>query len=180
MNKKECFVLGYISKKTGNKGELAFELDTDVPQQYADINTVFIDINDSLVPFFISTITIKGNRAVVLLEGVDSIQKADELIKRSIYLPLSFLPPLKGKRFYFHEMPGFKVKDKTYGYIGVIEQVLDLPQQAVFQIQHGTIEILVPANEQFIISINRELKEIVIDAPEGLIDLYISNSSKTH
>lgn len=169
----DCFVLGYISRIVGLKGELAFSLDTDTPERYANINSVFIDINGALVPFFISKITIKGTNAFASLEGIDTIQKAEELVKHTLYLPLNLLPPLKGKKFYFHEMPGFKVIDKTHGDIGVIEEVLDLPQHAVFQIKHGEIEILIPANEQFIIDINREAKELTINAPEGLIDIYL-------
>jgi 16S rRNA processing protein RimM len=173
MNKSDCFILGYISRYVGLKGELAFSLDTDSPERYANINTVFIDINGALVPFFISKITVKGTNAVASLEGIDTIQKAEELVKQTLYLPLTFLPPLTGKKFYFHEMPGYKVMDKTHGDIGIIDEVLDLPQHAVFQIKQGEIEILIPANEQFIVSINREAKELLIDAPEGLIDIYL-------
>lgn len=173
MDKKECFILGYISKSIGNKGELVLVLETDSPKKYANLNSIFVDINETLVPFFISKITIKGSSAVLCIEGIDSIEKAEELIKKTVYLPLTMLAPLSGKKFYFHEMPGFRVIDKNYGDIGIIDQVLDLPQHAVFQIIHGEHEILIPANEQFIVSINRDTKELTLDAPQGLIDIYL-------
>lgn len=175
MIKNDCFILGYVARRVGNHGELAFILDVDTPSRYQKLESVFIEINNTLVPFFIKKNQIKGTTATVTIEGIDSIDKAENLVKSTLYLPLSFLPPLKGKKFYFHEMPGFTAFDKSYGEIGIVTEVLDFPQQAIFSIKQGKYEILIPAKEEFIISINREKKRLELDAPEGLIDLYISN-----
>ncbi len=174
MTKSECYNLGYISKRSGNHGELTFVLDVDDPSNYSKLQSVFIDFNNSLVPFFIKKIQVKNANATVQLEGIDSIEKAEELIKNGIYLPLASLPKLTGKKFYFHEMPGYTVTDKNYGNIGVVEEVMDFPQQAIFKIKHDKHEILIPAKDAFIIRIDRDKKQLDLDAPEGLIDLYIS------
>ena len=179
MTKNECFNLGYISKRSGNHGELTFVLDVDDPMRYTKLDSVFIEINNSLVPFFIKRIQIRNTNATVQLEGIDTIPKAEELLKRSLYLPLTFLPPLKGKKFYFHEMPGYTVSDKHHGAIGVIEEVLDFPQQAIFKIKMDVHELLIPAREEFIIHIDRNKKHIELDAPEGLIELYTSLKGDT-
>lgn len=177
MTKNECFSLGYISKRSGNNGELAFVLDVDDPLRYKKLKSVFIELNAALVPFFITKIQLRNNIAVVSLEGVDSIEKAEELVKAELYLPLSMLPGLKGKKFYFHEIPGFTVIDKNYGNIGIVEKVLDFPQQAVLQIKKDTHEILIPAREEFIISIDRDARQIEVQAPDGLIDIYLNPES---
>ena len=91
-----------------------------------------------------------------------------------MYLPLSELPELSGTEFYFHEVPGFSVVDKTRGEIGDIRQILDFPSQAVMQVFFKEKEILIPINPQVILEVNRKKKEIQIDAPEGLIDLYLN------
>lgn len=174
MNKKDCFSLGYIARRVGNHGELAFILDVDDGSRYRKLESVFIELNNSLVPFFIKKIQIKGNTATVLLDGIDSIDRAEELIKKSLFLPLSALPPLKGKKFYIHELAGFTAIDKSFGEIGKITEVLDFPLQTILQIRHGENDILIPAKDEFIISINRENKTIELDAPEGLIDIYIT------
>lgn len=176
MNKDECFHLGYIAKRVGNNGDVSFVLDVDDPKRYTKLESVFVELNKSLIPFFIKKIQLRGNDAVATIEGIDTIEKAEEITKSNLYLPLSFLPPLKGKQFYFHEIIGYKVVDKTHGDIGIIEEVLDYPQQVIFQIKHGTNEILVPAKEEFIEKIDRENKQIDICAPEGLIDVYLSKS----
>ncbi len=173
MTKNECFNLGYISKRIGNKGELAFVLDVDNPNFYNKLKSVFVERNNTLVPFFIQNIQLRGTTAVVSIEGIDTIDKAEEIVKSGLYLPLSSLPPLSGKKFYFHEIVGYTAIDKVYGELGLITGVLDFPQQIIFQIKHKESEILIPAKEEFIISIDREIKRINLNAPEGLIDIYI-------
>ncbi|MBA3706242.1 MAG: 16S rRNA processing protein RimM [Bacteroidetes bacterium] len=178
MTKDDCFNLGYIARRVGNKGELAFILDVDTPSRYQKLESVFVERNNSLVPFFIKKIQLRGNTATVTIDGIDSIDRAEELVKSGLYLPLSFLPPLSGKKFYFHELPGFTVIDKVYGEVGIIQSVLDFPQQAIFQIKKGDQEILIPAKEEFIVSIDRNARRVEIAAPEGLIDIYVSNKEQ--
>lgn len=174
MDKKDCFNLGYIARRVGNHGELGFVLDVDNAARYSKLESVFIEIRNSLVPFFIKKIQIKGNNATVSIEGIDTIQKAEELLKCSLYLPLSALPPLKGKKFYLHELTGFTATDKNFGEIGLITEVLDFPHQTILQIKHGDDEVLIPAKEEFILAINRDSKRIELNAPEGLIEIYLS------
>lgn len=178
MNKEECFSLGYIARRVGNHGELGFVLDVDDPMRYNKLESVFVELNSSLVPFFIKKISIKGKNATVSFEGVDSIQQAEELTRSGLYLPLSFLPPLKGKKFYLHEIPGFTAIDIKHGELGPITGVLDFPQQAIFQIQMGKHEVLVPAKEEFIVSIDREKKIVSLQTPDGLIEIYTSGKKE--
>lgn len=178
MTKKECFNLGYISKRSGNHGELTFLLDVDDPLRYSRLDSVFIDLNNSLVPFFIKRIQIRQSQATVQLEGIDTIEKAEELVRSGLYLPLSLLPPLNGKQFYFHEMPGYTVNDKHHGPLGIVEEVLDFPQQAIFKIKKDTYEILIPARKEFIVNIDRDKRHLELEAPEGLIDIYISSQKE--
>jgi len=177
MNKNECFNLGYVARRVGNHGELGFVLDVDDASRYRKLESVFIEIGNSLVPFFIKKIGIKGQNATVSLEGIDDIRKAEELLKCSLYLPLSFLPPLKGKKFYLHEIAGYTAVDKQFGEVGTITGVMDLPMQTVLQIQREGNEILIPAREEFIVRIDREKKIMELDAPEGLIELYLSSKA---
>ncbi|MEO6904668.1 MAG: ribosome maturation factor RimM [Bacteroidia bacterium] len=174
MTKNECFNLGYISRKVGNHGELAFTLDVDDPSRYYKLKSVFIELNNSLVPFFIKKIQGRTNTLTVKIDGIDTIERAEELLKSSLFLPLTMLPPLSGKKFYFHEMPGYTVTDAIHGDIGIIEEILNFPQQAIFKIKKGVHEILIPAKEEFIIALHREKRHIELNAPEGLIDLYIT------
>ena len=94
----------------------------------------------------------------------------------AVYLPLTMLPKLEGNKFYFHEIIGFKAEDQRLGDIGVIAGINDTSSQALFEIKKGDIEILVPMIDDFIIKVDRENKTIVLNTPEGLVDLYLGLS----
>jgi len=168
------YYLGKILKTFGNKGQLMVHLDVDDPEKYQKLESVYLDVYGERIPFFITSVEIKSqNSAVFKFADVDSADEASEYTGKEMFLPSSELPALSGKQFYFHEVEGFGVIDTLHGNIGIIETVLDLPRQALFQIRHGDREILVPVVDEIIVEVNREQKTITITAPEGLIDIYL-------
>ena len=90
-----------------------------------------------------------------------------------MYLPLSSLPELSGNKFYFHEVIGFTVMDLNFGEIGIVKQILEYPNQAVLQVLYKEKEVLIPASNDVIKSVDRKNKEIQVEAPDGLIDIYL-------
>ncbi|WP_417370273.1 ribosome maturation factor RimM [Gelidibacter japonicus] len=174
MLKKDCFYLGKIVKKYSFKGELLIKLDTDEPEIYEDLESVFIDLRNNLVPFFIESSQFhKSELLRVKFEDIDTEEDADALIKCDLYLPLEFLPKLDDDKFYFHEIIGFTVEDVNFGKVGIVKSVNDSTAQALFEIDRDGIEILIPMNDAFIKKVDKKKKLIIVDTPEGLIDLYL-------
>jgi 16S rRNA processing protein RimM len=174
MKKEECFYLGKIVKKYSFKGELLAKLDTDQPQLYENIEALFLDINNRLIPYFVMTSRLhKSNLLRLKLEDVNTESDADELLRKEVYLPLDLLPKLDGKAFYYHEVIGFEIWEKSFGKVGVLKGVNDQSAQALFEIERNGDEILIPIHDEFIINIDRDKKIITVKTPPGLIDLYI-------
>ncbi len=174
MRKDDCFYLGKIAKKFSFKGEVLIYLDTDEPEMYEDLESVFVEFNKNLVPFFIENSQLHKNDFLkVRFEDVDNEEKADELIGREVYLPLSMLPKLEGNKFYYHEVIGFDVIDMRLGNIGKIVSINDSAAQPLFEIEKDSIEILIPMIDNFIVEVNRNNKSITLNTPEGLVDLYL-------
>ncbi|SDB64719.1 16S rRNA processing protein RimM [Flavobacteriaceae bacterium MAR_2010_188] len=175
MKKKDCFFLGKIVKKYSFKGELLAKLDTDEPELYDQLESILIDVRGKLLPFFVERSQLhKSDLLRLKLEDVETEADADALIKAELYLPLTFLPKLEGDKFYFHEVIGFTVVDKSFGEVGIIIGVNDTTAQALFEIDREGTEILVPLNDHFIQKLDRKNKILNIDVPEGLIELYLS------
>jgi 16S rRNA processing protein RimM len=112
------------------------------------------------------------NQAIVTFAGVDG-ETAKSLVKSELYLPLSFLPPLTGNKFYYHEVIGFDVIDKVKGNIGKCVDFMEISRQPIMYIDFNGKEILIPAVDEIFETVNREEKTITIAAPEGLIDIYL-------
>ncbi len=174
MTKDECYHLGNITKPFGYKGQMVFYLDVDSPQDYADLDSVFIETKTGLVPYFFKVDNINGNKAVVTFEDLTP-DEAHALAGHDLYLPLDLLPKLTGNQFYFHEVIGFRVVDSQHGDIGTLQSIIEYPAQPLFQIDKEGKEILIPIIDPVIKLVDRENKTLHIDAPNGLIELYLNS-----
>ena len=83
------------------------------------------------------------------------------------------LPKLEGNKFYFHEVIGFEVEDKRLGIVGEIQSINDTTAQPLFEVLNDGIEILIPMIDHFLVKIDRENKKVIMDLPEGLIEMYL-------
>lgn len=174
MKKEDCFYLGKIVTKYSFKGELLIKLDTDQPELYEDLDAVFIEVRNSLIPFFIESSQLhKSDLLRVQFEDVTNEADADALLKSDVYLPLEFLPKLEDNKFYFHEVIGFAIEDVNFGKVGHIVGINDTSAQALFEVEYEGKQILIPMNDEFIVKVDKQNKTIVVKTPEGLIDLYL-------
>jgi 16S rRNA processing protein RimM len=174
MRKEECFYLGKIAKKFSFKGEVLIYLDTDEPELYENMESVFVEFNNNLVPFFIENSSLHKNDFLrVRFEDVNNEEEADKILGLPVYLPLKMLPKLTGNKFYFHEVIGFKVEDKRLGIVGEIQSINDSSAQPLFEVLNDDVEILIPMIDHFLVKIDRDNKKVIMDLPEGLIEMYL-------
>lgn len=175
MRKEDCFFVGTIVSKFSFKGEVLVKIDTDDSSLLENRESVFVELGRELIPFFIQKCTYhKANLLRIKFEEVDTERDAEALLKQSLFLPLSLLPKLSGNKFYYHEVIGFEVVDVNYGRVGVITHVNDQSSQPIFEIEHEGQQILIPLHDDFLKEVNRKDKRIIVEAPEGLIELYLS------
>ncbi|MEZ4858427.1 MAG: ribosome maturation factor RimM [Flavobacteriaceae bacterium] len=174
MQKEDCFFVGKIVTKYSFKGELLVKLDTDEPELFTKMESVFVEQHKNLIPFFIEKSSLhKSELLRVKFEEVDNEPDADALIGAKLYLPLDFLPKLSGNQFYYHEIIGFKVMDAHFGEVGTVTGVNDSTPQHLFEIDHKGKEVLIPINDEIIQKIDRDSKTLFLNTPEGLIDIYL-------
>ena len=174
MQQEECFYLGKVVAKHSYKGEVLIKLDTDQPELYDTLESVFLEMDHGLVPFFIERIRRhKSELLRVKFENSSDEASAQSLIGKKVYLPLTLLPKLSGNQFYYHEIIGFQVEDKRQGPIGIVRAVNEHTAQAVLEIEKDAHTILIPITDAIIEKVDRSGKTLYVDAPDGLIDLYL-------
>lgn len=174
MKKEEAFYVGYITKTKGLKGEvqLFFEFKD---YEALDFDVIFADMNGKMVPFFIATHKLYTNQTgLFFFEDIDHIDKAQALVKKKLYLPLSKMPERGEDEFAYEDLKGFLVVDETHGELGEITEVNEYPQQFVATMVYKDSEVLFPLNEDIIVEIDDEEEILTVDLPEGLLDLYLN------
>ena len=173
MNKAECFFVGQIIKPQGLKGEVAIHLETGNLEIFNKTESVFLELKNELVPFFIENFEIYNkDLAVIKFEDVNTINEAKEYVQCNLYLPLEILPISEEHSVNPSEIIGFVVIDKVFGLVGTVDSIIANSFQSIMQIKSGDKEILVPMVDEIVRKIDRKKKEIHIIAPEGLIELY--------
>ena len=180
MTQDNCYLLGYIVRTHGTAGNVVIYLDVDYPDDYEDLETVYVEIKGELVPYFIEDINLqKQSNAIVTFEDVDTIVKAQALVGSSLYLPLEELSELGEDEFYYHEIKGFKVVDKTLGELGIVREVYSLNGQDLIAMDYQGSEVLIPTANDIVIKADKEAKSLLVNLPEGLLEVYLDNSSES-
>jgi 16S rRNA processing protein RimM len=177
--KEDCYRLGAIAKLHSYKGEVTVFLDVDDSKEYENLESVFVDYGNKLIPFFLERIQIRQNGfAVVKFEDIDSERQARTILKCGLYLPLDTLPELDETEFYHYEIEGFDVIDEQAGLIGTVLHVMDVSNNPLIAVDHQGTEILIPNQPEFVQRIDRDKKTIYTNCPEGLLDMYLGNGEK--
>ncbi len=176
MKQDDCYLLGNVIKAHGLSGEIQAYLDVDFPDSYEEMESVFILMNNKLVPFFIDTIQINNNKALIKFEGVDSREGAEDLSNKQIYLPLSFLPPLPEDKYYYHEIVGYDFYDDS-NLLGKVENVITLSSQILLTVVVDNKEVLIPLQEGIIRKVDKKEAKIMANLPDGLLDVYLDSDT---
>lgn len=174
MLNSDYFSIGYVSKTRGLKGELQIYLEIENPQDYKNMESLFLEINQKPVPFFIDKLLLQKNIMYVYLEGIDHIDKANSYVGKGAYV-LTKNKPKNTNDNSHKSLIGFTVVDEQLGELGQINSIQELPSQLIANMVYQNKEVLFPLNDQFVTSINKKNKIINVDLPDGLIDLYLSN-----
>jgi len=173
MTSEDCFRVGSILKTKGLKGELHLFIDFEGLENIK-FSTLFIESSGKLVPYFVSSLKyLQKNAAYLILEDVDTIEKASLLTKKDIYLPNKFRPKKKKDDFTLKDLEGFTAIDVDEGELGVIVSVQEYPHQIIAAVNYKNCEVLFPLNEEIIESIDVVKEILLVNLPEGLLDIYL-------
>ncbi len=175
MTKEDCFELGKITKTHGLKGEVILWLDVDFPEDYEDLESLFLEVKGELVPYFIESYRLSGNRAIVHFEDVDSFEKAELMINLQAFLPLEELPELDSDQFYYHEIIGFQIVDKNLGNLGTVQTVHSMQAQDLLVMDYKGKEVLIPVIDEIVLQAEKAQKILHVNLPEGLLEVYLED-----
>lgn len=167
----DCYQLGQVIKTHGLHGEVSIGLDVDFPEDYKNLESVFLLREGKLIPFFIYTIQVNNKKALVKFEDVDSLDEARVLVKAELFLPATQLPKLADGKFYFHDLVDCQVfeQDKLIGTVG---DVYDLGPNQLMEVLFDEKEILIPLTDGILKSVDVKNKKVLVELPDGLLDLY--------
>jgi 16S rRNA processing protein RimM len=171
LNKSDCQIIGILAKLHGFRGEFVFASDFYLSEEFKKWESIFLEIEGLLVPFFINSVNITAdNTAIISFKDVNSSDIAKEFVSCNVF-QLKKLADKLEENADSDLLTGYQVIDKQKGLVGIVDQVLNYNENLLFRVLKDNHEMLIPANEEIIVKVNHKKKEIIIIAPEGLLDL---------
>lgn len=170
---KEYFKLGKLVAAHGLKGELILKHTLGKKSSLKGLTTIFIEEKkDSMLPWFIEATKIKSAEEVHLkLEGLDSREKAAALVQKDVWIPEVEFKKLVAKSAPVNLLGFMVINDGTE--LGKILEVIEQPHQLLLRLEIQGKEVLIPLNEQTLIKVISKSKEVQVDLPEGLLEIYL-------
>lgn len=164
----ELIKIGKVLKTHGYKGHLKVFIDEFYMDDFAEMKAVFINN----LPYFIVSRDINSDaQAIILLEEVDSKEKAHPLQGKDIFAKDDDLTEILDGEEYDH-LVGYEITDKATGKVGTIEAIVEMPFQFLAKVMKDKKEILIPLNDDFIININEKKKLVEVQLPDGFLEIF--------
>ena len=168
----ELVAIARAVKTRGLKGEIVAELLTDFPERFEDLEElVMVSPGGERKIGRLEDFWFQNDRVVLKLADYDDVEKAKELVGYEFAVPESERVPLPTDHYYDWELEGCTVKVGAES-IGKVQSVIKTGGAEILLItdENGK-EQLVPLAESIVVEIDAAAKTIVIDPPEGLLDL---------
>ena len=171
MTIENCYKIGFIMKPHGLRGQVTISLDADAPENMQEVENVFVEVKERLLPYFIESISLKGNKAFLKLEEVDSQEEAQRISRSAIYLPKASRPKSGRGEFYDDEVIGFEVHDTDLGLLGKVTEIVLAGPNKLLSVNYNQRDVLIPLNSPFIEGVNKSQKKISVTLPEGFLEI---------
>lgn len=177
MTQDNCFLLGKITKPYSFKGEVVLWMDVDDSEPYEGVDTLWLPQQGILVPYAVESLRRNKDRFVVRLADVSTETAAKQLSGKDVWLPLAEMAPMEEGKFYFHEVQGWTAIDRSTGEaVATIVHVVDQSAYPMLEVEFDNgNQGFIPLPDHVKVDVKREERKLVLDLPEGLLDVYLSN-----
>jgi 16S rRNA processing protein RimM len=170
----EYFKIGKLVAAFGLKGELILKHNLGKKTGLKGLQAIFIEEKkQSFIPWFIVEAKMKNEEEIYLtLQDVDTREKAIKLTQKEVWLPEADFKTFSAKTSPINLL-GYKIVEGEKE-LGTILEVIEQPHQLLCRIEIEGREVLIPLHEDTILKIDRKKSTVIVELPEGLLEIYLS------
>ena len=168
----EYFKIGKLVATFGISGQLVLQHSLGKKNALKDLNTFFLEEKkESFLPYFVKSVKAKtDNEIFISLEGIDTKENAQKLLRKEVWLNDSDF-----KKFAATTAPvsllGYSIvagKEE----LGEVTEVIEQPHQVLCAIYINGKEALIPVHEDSLVKMDKKNRKLYVNLPDGLLDLY--------
>lgn len=171
-------VVGHLTRPHGTKGEFLCSVLTDYPENVFASGVVLSlggeddhGPNPDLPPLRIESVREHPKGALVTFGGVTDRTGAELFQGRYLYLPMEEVEPLAEGEIFYHQLLGMAVETAGGETIGTVQEVYELGPTDLLEVSGGKGTLMIPYQPEIVVNVDVGASRIVIDPPDGLLDL---------
>ncbi|HKZ16638.1 MAG TPA: ribosome maturation factor RimM [Geobacteraceae bacterium] len=172
VHKNKLILIGKVTATHGIRGQLravSFSGETD---NFLSQRTLILKgSNGESDTFEVANSSLHGKRVLLTLKSLDDINKVEYLVGREIYVERGQLPEPSEGEYYWCDLIGLKVLTVQGEYLGRLSDILATGSNDIYIVRNGEKEYLIPAIEDVVTEIDLNESVMIVDPPEGLLDL---------
>ena len=179
--------IAQVLKSNGTDGELVLGFREIAPEDINLQEPVFIIFDGLPVPFYIESFTKRGNtKALVRLTDIRSMEDVEEIAGKAVYIEDDQAPEMSLEEDGFAALVGWVVltpqnpdrvgdddmeitEDMELMEVGEITEFFDIPNNPCIEVETENGAVMIPLHEDFILGLDPEYQEIIMQIPAGLL-----------
>jgi len=172
-NRDDLIIVARAVRTRGLKGELVADVLTDFPERFEDVSKLTgVGSSGERKQLELESYWFQNDRMVLKFAGYDTIESAKALVGYEFGLPEAERVQLSQDEFYDWELEGCLVENKPGSIIGKVREVMRTGGVELLVVEdEAGRETLIPMAQSIVVEIDISGKKILIDPPEGLLDL---------
>lgn len=168
----DLLLVGVIARPHGIRGSVIVNPETDfADERFRAGEVLLVGPADRAEPRRILEVRGHQGRLIVDLEGVESMDDAEAVAGLELWMPAAALGPLPEQTYYRHDLVGCEVRDLHDTVIGRVTKVEGTLDRSYLIIPRRGGEMMIPMVEGILMRVDLEERRIIVDPPEGLLDL---------
>ena len=178
-NWEDMVVVGRIARAQGHRGQVIVDPVTDFPEERFKAGAVLYVVSGlSPLAITIEAVRFHRGRPVLSLAGVETMNAAEALAGQELRVGVDALQPLPAGSFYHHDLIGCAIETPRGVAVGRVARVEGDGAASRLVVDTGAGEILIPMVEGICIDVDPAAKRIIVEPPEGLLDLNVTKRQR--
>jgi 16S rRNA processing protein RimM len=168
----EMALVGRIARAHGIRGQIIVNPETDFPEErFQPGAELFVERGGTIEAVKITTARFHRERPVIGLEGVATMTEAEQFAGLELRVPRDRLAALPPDTFYRHDLIGCRVETADGSEVGVVSDVEGSMAGSRLVVDGGLGEVLIPLVAGICTLVDPAGKRIVVDPPDGLLEV---------
>lgn len=172
MTSSDLILLGKVAATHGIKGQLRIVPYSGSGETFLTLKSMLLrNVSGKAVEYSLAAVSAHGRKVLVALKGYTDINQVIPFVGCEVLIKREQLPPVEEGEFYWYDLIGMKVVTVDGRSLGTLESIIETGSNDVYVVTAGKEEILVPALEDVVVSVDLAAKVMTVTPVEGLFDL---------